>query len=249
MKKILIIPILLFCSVVQLFGAAAEEEKPKKISFNLYRLISGQNIERPQPVIRDTIDLERRETVSGKTFGELRDAASERGVPMFLVAMLSVSSKGFVMDYLDGFRIFEEAAHLSSAERSLPWRKKIYNYINRHYLSHAHLFFSSSSDGLLFYPNGVISRELEVEINGKLYNSVEGIINLVLNQDEDERYKSALCAFGYFMQHPSITAAKVAKFWLDQGTTAEDRVNAKAVDDYLATHEDASAPGEYVYLE
>lgn len=248
MNRLLIIPILLFGSVVELFGAAGEE-KPKRISFTLEGFISGENVERQKPVIRGGIDFERIETVSGKPFGELFDTAFKRGVPMLIVAVLTASSRGFIIDYLDGFGIFKDAASLSSDERKLPFGQLVSNYIVRHYRSSSTGLLLSGNKIIHFYPNGVMTLDFSAVINEEKIRAAEAVIKLFFDQDRDKREKLTKYALWRFEEEPSIASAKVAKFWVDQGSAAEDLHNAKVLNEYLAAHEDTSTPGEYVYRE
>ncbi len=123
MKKT-VLKLTLACTPILLCAADTSEDtsakKPSRfLPLSLNGFIEPQNIERPQPIIQDAIDLERRETLSGKTYSELMHNAHKKGLPLMLIATRKITLSGdvinLVMDYLDGYTILDNTPSSSSS--------------------------------------------------------------------------------------------------------------------------------------
>lgn len=97
---------LLFVATLHGAASAASSSSSSEASSQMkikLHLVDGSNPERNCPVIKDTLDLERKETFTKKTFASLRDEAFSKRVPWVLMATLDVaaSSKNVSVDYFD----------------------------------------------------------------------------------------------------------------------------------------------------
>ncbi len=181
MKKVLL-NLLFTCTPIILSAA----HNPRLLPLSLCgALLKPQNIERPHPVIKDAIDLERREKLSGKRYGELLCNAHEKRLPGLLFATRKITqSYEVVMDYLDGYTILDNTASSSSSLHD-----RINDFLQE--MSKKWHCMAMCTHTLLVYPNtahlkGISDILLQGTVNGQPFNEFDSVANIHCNTDSSD---------------------------------------------------------------
>jgi hypothetical protein len=168
---------------------------------------------RPQPFIVDKIDLDRRETITGRRFSELRDMAYKKKVPWIVVPILIASPRGFVIDYLDGYSMLNEKSKVYSVKEAIN------NFIKRKY---SDLMSTSVHTYILVYPNDLKSSGAFGSVGETPFNELDSVAKVYFHDDKTEILSISRFFLGLFEENNSIPHAKIAKFWLDQVVISPD---------------------------
>jgi hypothetical protein len=223
----------------------AADDDAGQLVFKLRCWVKGANVERNSPVVLDELDLARRESITGKTFTELRKRAFDKGVPLLVMAVLKISAEsGLSIDYLDGFTLLD-----SITSDRLSTYQGAHNCISENVESRFKHLFMTIHAPVVVYPDVQLAKnELFLgKVDGKPFYELDSIARVYFNNNDLVEIKKILKVREWFFnQKPTIAKAKQFKFWLKRALELDDsgdntekcKKEIELIDEYLSSHKE-----------